>query len=67
MVKFQCLRSGNTVSFSNENDIEGMRKHESYREIHNEKEAIKEVAVENPDAEKVLKRLGRPRKVVMEV
>lgn len=30
---FRCIRSGNTVSFTNENDIEGMRKHEGYVEV----------------------------------
>jgi len=32
-VTFRCIRSGNTVSFTNENDIEGVRKLESYVEI----------------------------------
>ena len=33
MVIFRCKRSGNTVNFSNENDIAGMRKHEGYEEV----------------------------------
>lgn len=32
-VTFKCKRSGNLVSFTNENDIEGLRKHEGYVEI----------------------------------
>lgn len=32
-VTFRCIRSGNTVSFTNENDIEGVRKLESYVEV----------------------------------
>jgi len=58
-VTFQCKRSGNFVSFSNENDIAGMRKHEGYKEISNE---IKE-EVQAP-AKEVLKRT-RPVKSVV--
>jgi len=32
-VTFQCKRSGNTVSFTNEQDIRGLRQHEGYIEI----------------------------------
>jgi hypothetical protein len=32
-VTFRCKRSGNTVSFTNLNDIEGLRKHEGYDEV----------------------------------
>jgi hypothetical protein len=32
-IRFKCKRSGNIVSFSNENDIAGLRKHEGYDEI----------------------------------
>jgi len=42
MVSFRCKRSGNIVSFNDENDIEKMRNHEGYEEIKNdlqEKEA----------------------------
>ncbi|KKT61763.1 MAG: hypothetical protein UW55_C0024G0015 [Candidatus Giovannonibacteria bacterium GW2011_GWA2_44_26] len=34
-VIFRCKRSGNTVSFSNPNDIEQLRKHEGYEEVKN--------------------------------
>ncbi|KKT61764.1 MAG: hypothetical protein UW55_C0024G0016 [Candidatus Giovannonibacteria bacterium GW2011_GWA2_44_26] len=34
-VTFRCKRSGNTVSFSNPNDIEQLRKHEGYEEVKN--------------------------------
>ena len=30
---FRCKRSGNTVTFHLEGDIEGMRKHEGYEEV----------------------------------
>lgn len=33
MITFRCKRSGNTVAFSNEADIAGLRKHEGYEEI----------------------------------
>jgi hypothetical protein len=32
-VTFRCVRSGNTVSFSNENDIAALRIHQSYIEV----------------------------------
>ncbi len=32
-VVFRCKRSGNTVSFANEDDIAGLRKHEGYVEV----------------------------------
>lgn len=32
-VFFKCKRSGNLVSFTNENDIEQLRKHEGYSEV----------------------------------
>lgn len=67
VVKFQCIRSGNFISFSNESDIEETRRNEAYREIENEiKETIKETST-NEDANtnetrQVLKQRGRPKK-----
>ena len=58
-VTFQCVRSGNRVSFTNENDIAGLRKHEGYKEILDE---VKE-EVQAP-AKEVLKRT-RPVKSTM--
>jgi hypothetical protein len=56
-VTFRCKRSGNTVSFTNEEDIRGLRAHEGYTEvIPNEKEDRKETP------EKVL--TNRRRKAV---
>ncbi len=61
MATFRCKRSGNTVSFSNENDIEQLRKHEGYEEVkHETKEANEEV--KDSDEKEVLKRRGRPPK-----
>lgn len=64
MTKFRCIRSGNLVSFSNEDDIKHMRAHEGYEEVKNEdaKEAKQEVPVQIPNAEKVLKKRGRQQK-----
>ena len=36
MVSFKCKRSGNVVSFKDEDDIEKMRKHEGYEEVKDE-------------------------------
>lgn len=57
-VTFQCKRSGNFVSFTNENDIAGLRKHEGYKEVTdgNQEEVRQEATKE------VLKR-GRTAKV----
>ena len=53
-VTFQCVRSGNHVSFTNDNDIAGLRKHEGYREvIENE---IKEEIQASPKEVLTLKR-----------
>jgi hypothetical protein len=68
MVKFRCKRSGNSVSFSNEDDIRQMRSHESYEEIKDETDARSdEVQRQEASETQVLipevKRRGRPRKV----
>jgi len=55
MATFRCKRSGNTVSFINDGDIQGMRKHEGYEEvIENGKSTteVEESAVGNPDGSK---------------
>jgi hypothetical protein len=61
MVKFRCKRSGNYVSFSNPEDIAGLRKHEGYEEV---KDETQEKTVQEADAprQEVLKKRGRPRK-----
>lgn len=50
MTKFQCIRSGNFVSFSNPNDIEGMRKHEGYREVKDDAQTTETVKTEPQSA-----------------
>ncbi len=59
MVVFRCKRSGNTVSFSLPQDIEGLRKHEGYEEV-KEPEITPEKTAAPVD---VKKQRGRPKKV----
>lgn len=63
-VTFRCKRSGNTVSFVNQGDIEGLRKHEGYIEVV-DAEATKTIQIESSKTptQEVLKRRGRPPKV----
>lgn len=64
-VRFQCLRSGNHVSFVNPSDIDGLRKHEGYKEVKEDVETAETVKTEPPEAsvKEVLKpRMGRPPK-----
>lgn len=55
-VTFRCKQSGNTVSFTNESDIEMMRKEEGYEEViengTSEKIEVSESIVGNPDGAK---------------
>jgi hypothetical protein len=68
VVTFRCKRSGNCVSFSNENDIAGLRKHEGYIEVkENGHEEVKEIKSPDETGKEVLKRevlklKGRPKK-----
>ena len=57
-VTFRCKRSGNLVSFVNQGDIDGLRKHEGYTEVidHGDKEEIQA----SPKEVLGLKR-GRPK------
>ncbi len=57
-VTFICKRSGNTVSFTNENDIAQLRTHEGYVEV----EECQPIAT-LPEVEPQKQR-GRPRKVI---
>jgi len=63
-VTFRCNRSGNTVSFINDGDIEGLRKHEGYTEV-KDAQATETVQVESSETptKEVLKRRGRPPKI----
>jgi hypothetical protein len=73
MATFRCKRSGNTVSFTNENDIAGLRAHEGYVEVTlgvpngYQKETCTEKDAGQDANEKVLKKRGRPRKEVVSI
>lgn len=56
MVTFRCKRSGNLVSFTAPEDIDGLRKHEGYEEV------IEPKKEEDPIATVVVKARGRPKK-----
>ena len=64
MATFRCKRSGNTVSFVNDGDIEGLRKHEGYTEVIDNAETTKTIEAK-PSEEKTIevKKRGRPRKI----
>lgn len=72
MALFRCLRSGRTVEFTDPEDIEKMKDNESYVKVSTHSqgeqdgttETKKEVSVQDAQ-EKVLKKLGRPRKEVV--
>ena len=59
---FKCRKTGNTVTFKSQYDIESMRQHPEYSEVQSTNEVL-------PDKEQVFsaeeqqpKRVGRPRK-----
>lgn len=56
-VTFQCIRSGNFVSFNNLDDISGLRKHEGYREVVS-------VPVKQEAPVQVIQKRGRPKAAV---
>jgi hypothetical protein len=63
IVTFRCKRSGNLVSFTNENDIEGLRAHEGYTEVI-DAETTKTIQGESKETSpKEVLRRGRPPKV----
>lgn len=68
-VTFKCKQTGNTVTFRDSVDIEGMRKHPEYEELPqavSKEEVVERVVL--PVAEQSFleteqpKRVGRPRK-----
>jgi len=66
MVTFRCKRSGNTVSFTNENDIAGLRIHESYEEVIETPSFLRsdydDIKYEHPEVIDAVKPKGRPKK-----
>ncbi len=65
MATFRCLQSGNTVTFTQQHDIDTMRGHAGYVRVDEQgdvvpvQEASKELPMLAPAP---VKRMGRPRK-----
>lgn len=57
MVTFRCLQSGNTVTFTQQVDIDSMRGHPGYVRL--DEPEVKPLPMLAP-----IKRMGRPRKEV---
>jgi hypothetical protein len=67
MATFRCLQSGNTVTFTQQHDIDTMRGHAGYVRVdeHGELVPVQEASKELPMiASAPVKRMGRPRKAV---
>jgi hypothetical protein len=73
MATFKCLQSGNLVTFHNQVDIDSMKGHQGYVRIDEV-----EVTIESKDSVRTdtaftapviptIKRMGRPRKVALNV
>ena len=56
-VTFKCNRSGQTVTFEMEHDIESMRKHPEYTEV-----VFSDKEQSLPKEEQPVKKMGRPKK-----
>ena len=72
-VTFKCNKTGNTVTFKSQYDIESMRQHPEYTEVQSTNEVLSEkeqvFSVEEQPAQglvlehsSAVKRVGRPRK-----
>lgn len=65
MANFRCNSNGTIISFTNEDDIAGLRKHEGYTEVLDEKANETKTTIQEPAPEEkrqVLIRRGRPPK-----
>lgn len=60
-VTFKCKQTGNTVTFRDAHDIDGMRKHVEYDEV-KEQEVFPEEEQSLSQEEQPIKRMGRPKK-----
>lgn len=56
-VTFKCKQTGNTVTFRDAHDIDGMRKHPEYEEVF---PVVEQVLSE--EEQPIVKRMGRPSK-----
>jgi hypothetical protein len=68
-VTFKCKFTGNTVTFKEQYDIDGMRKHPEYEEVIPQYEGVKVVlpTYEQSLSKEEQPRRGRPRKVVEDI
>jgi hypothetical protein len=57
-VTFKCNKTGNTVTFKSQYDIESMRQHPEYSEV----QSTNEVEVFPEQEQPQPKRVGRPKK-----
>ena len=66
-ITFKCVRSGNFVSFTNEDDIAGLRKHEGYIEVKDAQaaETVQAVPIQATPKEVLSLKRNRPAKGVM--
>lgn len=60
-VTFKCKKTGNTVTFKSQYDIESMRQHPEYSEVQSTNEVLPEKEQVVP-VEEQIKRVGRPKK-----
>lgn len=66
-VTFRCKSSGNTCSFTNEHDIEHMRKESHYEEVKDGLQIKEQEATAQPEQaiqEQKVKGRGRPKMVI---
>ena len=64
-VTFKCNRSGQTVTFEMEHDIESMRQHPDYTELPSSVEVFPDKEQSLPKEEQPKR--GRPKKVVEDI
>lgn len=62
MATFKCLVSGQTVTFTQQHDIDSMKGHQGYVRVDAE-EALPEHMSSNVLLTPPVKRMGRPRKI----
>ena len=66
MATFRCLQSGNTVTFTNQHDIDSMKGHQGYVRVEEPEVTIESKTRTDTAFAPVIptiKRMGRPRKV----
>jgi hypothetical protein len=73
-VTFKCKQTGNTVTFRDAHDIDGLRKHPDYEEVIPQYEGVRVVLPSHDESlptyeqslsqeeQPIVKRMGRPKK-----